>query len=90
MKEKKEAKILLAHGGGGQMSDELIRRLIVPKLLPWNELVYAMKSGFRVCHRDIFIAASFASAPLLEKKTFFGNDPGVILVSWSPRSMIGL
>jgi len=32
MKEKKEAKILLAHGGGGQMSDELIRRLIVPKL----------------------------------------------------------
>jgi len=32
MKDKKEAKILLAHGGGGQMSDELIRRLIVPKL----------------------------------------------------------
>jgi len=32
MKEKKEAKILLAHGGGGQMSDELIRKLIVPKL----------------------------------------------------------
>ena len=32
MKENKEAKILLAHGGGGQMSDELIRRLIVPKL----------------------------------------------------------
>jgi len=51
---------------------------MVAKLLPWKELVYAMKSGFLVCQRAIFIAASLASAPLFEKKTLFGNVPGVI------------
>ena len=32
MKSAKNDKILLAHGGGGQLSDDLIRRHILPKL----------------------------------------------------------
>ena len=32
MTEKQSDKILLAHGGGGQLSDELIRKVFLPKL----------------------------------------------------------
>jgi len=32
MKKTKNDKILLAHGGGGQLSDDLIRNLLLPKL----------------------------------------------------------
>ncbi len=32
MKKRKQTKILLAHGGGGQLSDELLRQHILPKL----------------------------------------------------------
>jgi len=60
---------------------------MVPKLLPWKEPVKARNNGRRVCHRAAFMAASFASDPLLEKKTFLGYEPGVIELSCSPNSI---
>ena len=44
--------------------------VMVVIVLPWKEFFMAIISPFPVCFRASFIAPSFASAPLLQKKTF--------------------
>ncbi len=77
MKDKKEAKILLAHGGGGQMSDELIRRLIVPKLD--NDVLSQMGDSAKLNLASgsiCFTTDSYVVKPLF----FNGGDIGKLAV----------
>lgn len=75
--KKKSAKILLAHGGGGQLSDELIRHHILPKLKndTLSELADSAKldlASGSVC----FTTDSYVVKPLF----FNGGDIGKLAV----------
>ena len=77
MATKRHTQILLAHGGGGQLSDELIRGLILPKLKndTLAELADAAKlnlSSKSVC----FTTDSYVVKPLF----FNGGDIGKLAV----------
>ena len=77
MKTKRHDRILLAHGGGGQLSDELIRRHILPKLKndTLAELADSAKlnlSSKLVC----FTTDSYVVKPLF----FNGGDIGKLAV----------
>jgi len=77
MKSAKKDRILLAHGGGGQLSDDLIRRLILPKFRndTLAELADAAKLNLAsgsVC----FTTDSYVVKPLF----FNGGDIGKLAV----------
>jgi len=77
MKSQKKDRILLAHGGGGQLSDELIRRHILPKFSNdvLTELADAAKlelASNSVC----FTTDSYVVKPLF----FNGGDIGKLAV----------
>jgi len=77
MKSSKDAKILLAHGGGGRLSDELIHELILPRL--GNEVLSKLGDsavlnlpGKSIC----FTTDSYVVKPLF----FNGGDIGKLAV----------
>ena len=77
MKTKKHDRILLAHGGGGQLSDELIRHHILPRFKndALSELADSAKlnlSSESVC----FTTDSYVVKPLF----FNGGDIGKLAV----------
>ncbi|MHC4395489.1 MAG: hydrogenase expression/formation protein HypE [Planctomycetota bacterium] len=77
MEAKKHDKILLAHGGGGQLSDELIRQLFLPKFK--NDILAELADAAKL---DIgsgsicFTTDSYVVKPLF----FNGGDIGKLAV----------
>jgi hydrogenase expression/formation protein HypE len=76
MKEK-GTKILLAHGGGGQLSDELIRRHILPKLKNDTLAELADSAKLNLTSSSVcFTTDSYVVKPLF----FAGGDIGKLAV----------
>ncbi len=77
MKSTKNAKILLAHGGGGQLSDELIRHTIQPRLN--NNILAELADSARLnlaSNSLCFTTDSYVVKPLF----FNGGDIGKLAV----------
>ena len=77
MESKRHDKILLAHGGGGQLSDELIRHLLLPKLD--NDTLAELSDAAKldIASRSIcFTTDSYVVKPLF----FNGGDIGKLAV----------
>jgi hydrogenase expression/formation protein HypE len=75
--KKKSAKILLAHGGGGQLSDELIRHHILPKLKNDTLSELADSAKLDLASRSVcFTTDSYVVKPLF----FNGGDIGKLAV----------
>jgi hydrogenase expression/formation protein HypE len=69
--------ITLAHGGGGQLTDELIRSSILPRI--GNEMLGELLGGAVVRHRNqrlVFTINGYVVQPL----TFPGGDIGRLAV----------
>ena len=76
MKDKGRSKILLAHGGGGQLSDELIRRTIQPR---FKDSLTELADSARVnlgSSKVCFTTDSYVVKPLF----FNGGDIGKLAV----------
>ena len=76
-KENKHDKILLAHGGGGQLSDRLIRRHILPKLK--NDVLAKLEDSAKLnldSNSICFTTDSYVVKPLF----FNGGDIGKLAV----------
>jgi hydrogenase expression/formation protein HypE len=77
MKEKEKAKILLAHGGGGQLSDELIRGTILAKLQGQKQVKLYDSANLETSSKSIcFTTDSYVVKPLF----FNGGDIGKLSV----------
>lgn len=77
MKSAKNNKILLAHGGGGQLSDELIRRHILPRLK--NDILAELADAAELnlaSNSVCFTTDSYVVKPLF----FNGGDIGKLAV----------
>ncbi len=75
--ENKHDKILLAHGGGGQLSDQLIRRHILPKLK--NDVLAKLEDSAKLnldSNSICFTTDSYVVKPLF----FNGGDIGKLAV----------
>jgi hydrogenase expression/formation protein HypE len=77
MEAKRHDRILLAHGGGGQLSDELIRRTVLPRLK--NDILSELADAARL---DIDSASlCFTTDSYVVKPLFFnGGDIGKLAV----------
>lgn len=77
MSPKKHDRILLAHGGGGRLSDELIRRHILPKLKNDTLAELADSAKLNLTSNEIcFTTDSYVVKPLF----FNGGDIGKLAV----------
>ena len=77
MNAKEHNKILLAHGGGGQLSDELIRRHILPKLKNDTLAELADAANLELDSKSVcFTTDSYVVKPLF----FNGGDIGKLAV----------
>ncbi len=77
MKNKDKAKILLAHGGGGQLSDELIRETILAKLQGEKQVALYDSTNLDISSKLIcFTTDSYVVKPLF----FNGGDIGKLAV----------
>ncbi len=77
MKDKDKAKILLAHGGGGQLSDELIRGTILAKLQGEKPVELYDSANLDISSKLIcFTTDSYVVKPLF----FNGGDIGKLAV----------
>ncbi len=77
MKDKDKAKILLAHGGGGQLSDELIRGTILEKLQDEKQVKLYDSANLETSSKSIcFTTDSYVVKPLF----FNGGDIGKLAV----------
>ena len=77
MTEKQSDKILLAHGGGGQLSDELIRKVLLPKL--GNDILAELGDSAKLdldSGSICFTTDSYVVKPLF----FNGGDIGKLAV----------
>lgn len=75
--EKEKAKILLAHGGGGQLSDELIRNTILAKLQDQKQAKLYDSADLDISSKSIcFTTDSYVVKPLF----FNGGDIGKLAV----------
>ncbi len=77
MRTTKNAKILLAHGGGGQLSDELIRHYILPKLKNDTLAELADAAELNLASGSVYFTTdSYVVKPLF----FNGGDIGKLAV----------
>ena len=77
MRTAKNDRILLAHGGGGQLSDELIRRLILPRFKNNTLAELADSAKLNLASKSVcFTTDSYVVKPLF----FNGGDIGKLAV----------
>ncbi len=77
MEDKEKEKILLAHGGGGQLSDELIRGTILAKLQGQKQVKLYDSADLETSSKSIcFTTDSYVVKPLF----FNGGDIGKLAV----------